>query len=97
MYVENDDGVGKRFKDMLKELNIDCLKSYEDRSRRISNKDIHSLRHSFCYLHGMQGMALITVQSMVGHMDKKMTEAYMMHKTEELKRDAIEKFALQPF
>ena len=97
MYIENDDGVGRRFKVMLKDLDIDCLKAYDDRSRKISNKDIHSLRHTFCYLHGMQGTELVTVQSMVGHMDKKMTEAYMMHKTEELKREAIEKFALKTF
>ena len=34
---------------------------------------------------------------MVGHMDKKMTESYMMHQTEELKREAIERFSLKPF
>ena len=30
-------------------------------------------------------------------MDRKMTESYMMHQTEELKRDAIEKLACKGF
>ena len=82
---------------MLKHLEIDSLKSFAGRSRQTSVKDIHSLRHTFCYLHGVQGTPLVTLQSMVGHMDKRMTEAYMMHQTEELKREAIENFSLKPF
>ena len=82
---------------MLNVLGIETLKSQEGRSRKISVKDIHSLRHTFCYLHGVQGTPLVVVQSMVGHMDRKMTEAYMMHQTEELKREAIERFSLKPF
>ena len=94
MYKNNACGISYRFKKMLEYLGIKSLKSHDGRSRKTSVKDIHSLRHTFCYLHGVQGTPLITVQSMVGHMDKKMTESYMMHQTEELKRDAIEKYAL---
>lgn len=97
MYHDNREGITHRFKTMLKDLNIETLKAQEGRSRKISCKDIHSLRHTFCYLHGVQGTPLVVVQSMVGHMDKKMTESYMMHQTEELKRDAIQKFSLKPF
>ena len=97
MYRVNREGITHRFKMMLKDLNIETLKAQEGRSRKISCKDIHSLRHTFCYLHGVQGTPLVVVQSMVGHMDKKMTESYMMHQTEELKRDAIQKFSLKPF
>lgn len=97
MYEENPEGISYRFKKMLNELKIKSVKSYDERSRRVSTKDIHSLRHTFCYLHGMQGTPLVVVQSMVGHMDKKMTESYMMHQTEELKRDAIEKLACKGF
>ena len=93
MYQSNPDGISYRFKKLLRELNIESVKEYEGRSRKVSCKDIHSLRHTFCYLHGIQGTPLITVQSMVGHLDEKMTESYMMHQTEELKRDAIEKLA----
>ena len=97
MYIDNADGISYRFKMMLKELDIESLKSHSGRSRKSSSKDIHSLRHTFCYLHGMQGTPLVVVQSMVGHMERKMTESYMMHRTEELKREAIEKFSLKPF
>ena len=97
MYKTNQEGISYRFKKVLMDLGIETLKSQESRSRKISVKDIHSLRHTFCYLHGIQGTPLVVVQSMVGHMDKKMTEAYMMHQTEELKREAIERFSLKPF
>ena len=97
MYQVNEEGISYRFKKVLKSLKIETLKSQQGRSRKISVKDIHSLRHTFCYLHGIQGTPLVVVQSMVGHMDKKMTEAYMMHQTEELKREAIERFSLKPF
>lgn len=97
MYLDNPEGISYRFKKMLNYLKIESLKSYDERSRKISSKDIHSLRHTFCYLHGMQGTPLVVVQSMVGHMNKKMTESYMMHQTEELKRDAIERLALKGF
>lgn len=70
------------------------LKAHDGRSRKTSVKDIHSLRHTFCYLHGVQGTPLVTLQSMVGHMDKRMTEAYMMHQTEELKRNAINRYSM---
>ena len=97
MYLNNSEGITYRFKKMLNHLDIQSQKEHTDRSIRTSNKDIHSLRHTFCYLHGVQGTPLIMVQSMVGHMDQKMTESYMMHKTEELKREAIEKFSMQSF
>ena len=97
MYNNNPEGITYRFKQMLNRLGIESLKVDKKRSRRISNKDIHSLRHTFCYLHGMQGTKLIILQSMVGHIDKKMTESYMMHQTEELKREAINKFSMKPF
>lgn len=90
MYQTNDDGISYRFKKLLTHLGIKSQKAHDGRSRQSSTKDIHSLRHTFCYLHGMQGTPLMTVQSMTGHMTAKMTEAYTMHQTEELKRQAIE-------
>ena len=97
MYRDNPEGISYRFKKLLNHINIESVKTYTERSRKVSSKDIHSLRHTFCYLHGMQGTPLVVVQSMVGHMDKKMTESYMMHQTEELKREAIEKLAFKGF
>ena len=96
LFKGNQGGVSYRFKKMLKTLDIQSNKLHEGRSRQTSNKDIHSLRHTFCYIHGLQGTPMALLQSMVGHMDSSMTEAYMMHKTEEMKRQAIERFALKP-
>ncbi|MCM8540345.1 MAG: tyrosine-type recombinase/integrase [Lentisphaeraceae bacterium] len=53
-----------------------------------------TMYNTFCYLHGVQGTPIVTLQSMVGHMDKRMTEAYMMHQTEELKRNAIDRYSM---
>ena len=94
MYKENSFGISYRFKKMLRHLGIESLKAHDGRSRKTSVKDIHSLRHTFCYLHGVQGTPIVTLQSMVGHMDKRMTEAYMMHQTEELKRNAIDRYSM---
>ena len=94
MYRENSFGISYRFKKMLRHLGIESLKAHDGRSRKTSVKDIHSLRHTFCYLHGVQGTPIVTLQSMVGHMDKRMTEAYMMHQTEELKRNAIDRYSM---
>lgn len=41
--------------------------------------DIHSLRHTFIYLAGMNGIPLVVVQNVVGHMDPEMTKMYMDH------------------
>ena len=47
--------------------------------RAISVKDLHSMRHVFCYYAGQAGMPLSTVQSIVGHMTPEMTRHYMAH------------------
>ena len=89
MYLASEHGVSYRFKKMLEHLGINNTKEVEGRSRRVSNKDIHSLRHTFCYLHGINGTPIRVIQSMVGHMTAKMTESYTLHETEESKRYAI--------
>lgn len=66
MYRENAFGISYRFKKMLRNLGIESLKAHEGRSRKTSVKDIHSLRHTFCYLHGVQGTPIVTLHSMVG-------------------------------
>jgi integrase len=90
MYLENPSGVSYRFKKLLQHLKINSTRDVKDRSRNISSKDIHSLRHTFCYLHGLHGTPMRTLQSMTGHLTAKMTEAYMLHETEQSKRKAIE-------
>lgn len=95
MYQNNSDGISYRFRQMLDKLKIKNTKEVTGRTVAVSNKDIHSLRHTFCYLHGIQGTSIQELQLMTGHLTPKMTEAYMMHKTEQLKEKAqksIEEF-----
>lgn len=95
MYVNNPDGISYRFKQMLDQLGITNKKKIKGRAVNLSNKDIHSLRHTFCYLHGLQGTSIIELQSMVGHMTSAMTSYYMMHDSEIVKEAAqksIEEF-----
>ncbi|MCM8543455.1 MAG: tyrosine-type recombinase/integrase [Lentisphaeraceae bacterium] len=94
MYLNNADGTTYRFKKMLERLDIETTKVYQDRSRQTSIKDVHSLRHTFCYLHGFQGTPMVVLQNMVGHLSDKMTEAYALHKTEQAKKEAIKRFAM---
>lgn len=88
MYDENPHGISYRFKKMLKAIGIQNKKKHEGRSRAVSSKDIQSLRHTFCYLHGLNGTPLSTVRQMVGHMTDKMTEYYSLHSSDEAKRNA---------
>ncbi|MCM8525100.1 MAG: tyrosine-type recombinase/integrase [Lentisphaeraceae bacterium] len=94
MYLENADGTTYRFKKMLENLGIETQKVYRGRSRQTSIKDIHALRHTFCYLHGFQGTPMVVLQNMVGHLSDKMTESYALHKTEQAKKEAIKRFAM---
>ena len=88
MYKRNPAGVNYRFKKMLEHLKLETSKKVKGRTAKVSSKGIHSLRHSFCYLHGVNGTPIHEVQQMVGHMTSKMTEYYTLHKSEEAKSQA---------
>ena len=64
----------KRF---LEGLNIKTVKEFENR-KAISIKDLHSMRHVFCYYAGQVGISLAVVQSIVGHMTQEMTKHYSL-------------------
>ena len=62
-------------------LNIQSVAQSEGRSRAVSKKDVHSLRHTFAYLAGCCGIPLPIVQSILGHMSPEMTAHYQEHAT----------------
>ena len=67
MYRENPTGITYRVKKFLEEdLHICTTKKVPGRSRAISIKDVHSLRHTFCYFAGVAGIPLVIVQSKIG-------------------------------
>ncbi len=90
MYLRDASLVSYRIKRFLEGLGIKTTKKPEGR-RAISVKDLHSMRHVFCYYAGQVGIPLATVQSIVGHMTPEMTRHYMAHVSLKAKREAIEK------
>lgn len=79
MYKNNQTGISWRFKTFLKKMGIEATKKVDNRSRSVSIKDVHSLRHTFCSLAGINNIPLVIVQSIVGHMSPAMTEHYQKH------------------
>ena len=90
MYQRNRTGVSVRIKQFLEGLGIETTRTPAGRTRAVSVKDLHSCRHTFCYLAGMQGIPIAVVQSIVGHMSPEMTAHYTAHATLEDKRRGIE-------
>ncbi len=79
MYLQNPSGISYRFKKFLNSLNIQSSAQTAGRSRAVSKKDVHSLRHTFAYLAGCCGMPLPIVQAILGHMSPEMTKHYQAH------------------
>lgn len=90
MYLRDASLISYRIKRFLEGLGIKTTKEFEDR-KAVSIKDLHSMRHVFCYYAGQAGISLAVVQSIVGHMTQEMTKHYMSHATTQAKQEAIEK------
>jgi len=93
MYYNNSTGISYRVKNFLEGLGIKTTKRLPGRSRAISIKDVHSLRHTFCYYAGYHGIPMNIVQSIVGHMTSELTKHYQAHADRKAKR---EKMKLMP-
>lgn len=93
LYLETSHGVSWRVRKFLESLGIETTKQVEGRSRKVSVKDVHSLRHTFCYLAGLQNIPVAIVQSIAGHMDTEMTRHYQMHADTETKKREIGKLS----
>ena len=89
VYLSNPSGIGYRVRGFLEGIEITTTKKVEGRSRLVSVKDVHSLRHTFCYLAAIHGVPANIVQSIVGHMDERMTQMYMDHASDQVKRDKL--------
>ena len=91
MYLSNPGGVSYRVKSFLEGLGIKTTKKVDGRDRAVSIKDVHSLRHSFCYYAGLAGIPLMIVQNVVGHMSSEMTKLYQAHANRETTRARLMK------
>jgi integrase len=89
MYKKNPSGISYRVKKFLESLGIQTTKKVAGRDRAISVKDVHSLRHTFCYFAGIAGIPLVVVQSIVGHMTPEMTAHYTAHADRKAKHEKM--------
>jgi len=91
MYRVNPYGVSYRFKKFLGEIGIESVAEVEGRIRKLSVKDVHSLRHTFIYmaLTNSPPVPLPVVQSIVGHIDDRITRIYMDHANDDDKMAAM--------
>ena len=90
LYLQDRSIVSGRIITFLKSLKIVTKIKADGRDILVSNKDFHSLRHTFCYIAGLQRWPLLVVQSIVGHMSPEMTKHYQKHADMAEKRKALE-------
>lgn len=91
MYLDpkRKSGVSSRVISFLQSLGIKTTRSVPGR-RAVSVKDLHSMRHVFCYRASRAGIPLSSIAKMVGHMDERMTQHYSDHDTvEDLNKEIV--------
>ncbi len=89
MYLSNQSGITWRVKSFLESIGIKTVKKVSGRSRAVSIKDVHSLRHTFCYYAGVYGIPFLVVKDIVGHVSPQMTELYQKHADNRVKREKL--------
>jgi integrase len=89
LYTENPSGISYRVRRLFHDIKITTRKKVTGRDRKVSIKDVHSLRHTFVYLAGLHRVPLPVVQGVVGHFSSDMTQLYMNHATDEAKRTEL--------
>ena len=91
MHRDNPSGVSYRIKRFLEDdaVGIETSRQPKGRSRRVSVRDLHSCRHTFCYLAAIHGVPFPIVKDIVGHVDSRITEIYMNHASREAKQESL--------
>lgn len=81
-YARNPETISRRIQATLRRSGITPKETVEGRGRAVIRKDLHSCRHTFCWLATQAGIPLTTVQAIVGHMTPEMTAYYSDHVTD---------------
>lgn len=89
IYLTNPSGINYRVKKFLHAIGIETQKKVKGRTRQASTKDVHSLRHTFCYQAGLKKIPLLVVKDICGHMTAEMNQLYKKHATMEAKREQL--------
>lgn len=80
MYAKRPAEIGIGIKKFFAEIGIGGVHTErEGYCRRLSTKDVHSLRHTFVYIAACNNVPLPVVQAVVGHASPAMTRLYMDH------------------
>lgn len=90
MYLRQPSCVSERVKAFLDGLGIKTTVGVPGR-RAVSVKDLHSMRHVFCYRAKRAGIPESIIKKFVGHAVLAMTEHYADHDTDEELRAEIQK------
>ena len=90
MYLRQPSCVSARVKEFLHGLGIVTTVTVAGR-RAVSVKDLHSMRHVFCYRAKRAGIPESVIARFVGHKVLAMTRHYANHDTDEELRDEIKK------
>ena len=88
-YLTKRTSVPYRVKSFLESIGIKT--TVEKNGRKISVKDLHSMRHLFAYRAKKAGIPESTIQKMVGHAVLEMTKHYADHDTDDDLREQIKK------
>ena len=94
VYVNKKSGVPYRVTKFLKSLGIEKTRESETRTRKISNKDFHSLRHTFAVKCAENDIPLHVVQQVLGHSNPRITEIYTAHHNRKVAKRAMNRFRL---
>jgi integrase len=89
IYLKNPTGITWRVKKFLESIGIETSKKVDGRTQAVSIKDVHSLRHTFCYYAGVYGIPFLVVKDIVGHVSPQMTELYQKHADNRMKREKL--------
>ena len=92
IYNHNQSTISERVKSELKRLGIQTQIQVKNRTRNQSVKNVHSLRHAFCYYAMLEGVEINIVQSIIGHIDEQMTVMYANHAFKILIQDRVKNF-----
>ena len=94
VYVNKKSGVPYRVTKFLKCLGVEKTRESETRTRKISNKDFHSLRHTFAVKCAENDIPLHVVQQVLGHGNPRITEIYTAHHNRKVTKLAMTRFRL---
>ncbi len=88
-YKKNNATIGAAVTEFLESVGIESTIKVEGRDRRVSVKDVHSLRHTFAYMAAVNNIPMDIVQSILGHSTATMTAMYTNHATQQAKEQAV--------